>query len=321
MQETKNNKVTNISQLKSIIYETLTPHITKDYVYLDLPYHPNIGDSLIALGTRTFLRSQKYQCLYSSSLNTYEEKYIPDNALIVLQGGGNFGDLWEDFQLFRDKIIETFSDYDILIMPQSVHYNDTTKLERDKKIFSKAKHLTMCTRDMQSYLFLKEHFSCENILLVPDMAFCLSFPSIYNVAKDNTLFVKRTDKEYTGEARYDLVPPHSDIHDWPTMETKTLPYRLYIEVEKINRGIAKYISHSLANKIYNFCWKRILIPYNVKMGVKFLNSYSEIYTTRLHAAILGTILSKQVFIFDNSYKKNSALYNTWLKDFPNVQLL
>lgn len=315
------NKITNINQLRDIIYETLSTYITKDYVYLDLPYHSNIGDSLIASGTKTFLKAQKYQCLYSASLNTYEEKHISNNALIILQGGGNFGDLWEDFQLFRNKIIESFPDYDILIMPQSVYYDDATKLERDKKIFSKAKHLTICARDMQSYLFFKEHFSCKKILLIPDMAFCLSFPSTKSIIKNNTLFVKRTDKEYSCEGKYNLVPSDAEMHDWPTIETKTFPYKIYIEIEKTTRGIAKYISRSLANRIFDLYWKRILIPYNVKMGVKFLNSYSEIYTTRLHAAILGTILSKKVFIFNNSYGKNSALYDTWLKDFPNVQLL
>ena len=37
-----------IAILKKTIEERLLPLVDRDYVFLDLPYHPNIGDSLIA---------------------------------------------------------------------------------------------------------------------------------------------------------------------------------------------------------------------------------------------------------------------------------
>ena len=59
----------------------------------------------------------------------------------------------------------------------------------------------------------------------------------------------------------------------------------------------------------------------IRKGIHFVNGYDIVYTTRLHVAILSVLLNKQVYFFDNSYGKNSALYNTWLLEFPNIKLV
>ena len=56
-------------------------------------------------------------------------------------------------------------------------------------------------------------------------------------------------------------------------------------------------------------------------GVKFINEYEEVYTTRLHGYILSVLLAKRVYMIDNSYGKNSNFYNTWMTDFENSYLL
>lgn len=52
-----------------------------------------------------------------------------------------------------------------------------------------------------------------------------------------------------------------------------------------------------------------------------MNKYDTIYSTRLHVAILGVLLNKYVYFFDNSYGKNYALYDTWLRDFSNLKFV
>lgn len=90
---------------------------------------------------------------------------------------------------------------------------------------------------------------------------------------------------------------------------------------RIDGIIERHISHKLAYKIRDAYWQHYLLNYTIKSGIDFINSYDEIYTTRLHVAIIGVLLNKKVHIFDNSYGKNSALYNTWLKDLPSIELL
>ena len=43
-----------IFSLKEEIDCQLTPLITSDFIYIDLPYHNNIGDDLIWKGTKDF---------------------------------------------------------------------------------------------------------------------------------------------------------------------------------------------------------------------------------------------------------------------------
>ena len=55
--------------------------------------------------------------------------------------------------------------------------------------------------------------------------------------------------------------------------------------------------------------------------MKQLGAYKTIYTTRLHAAILGVLLGKKVVFMDNSYGKNRGFYETWLKDCDAVKMM
>ena len=55
--------------------------------------------------------------------------------------------------------------------------------------------------------------------------------------------------------------------------------------------------------------------------MKQLGAYKTIYTTRLHAAILGVLLGKKVVFMDNSYGKNRGFYETWFKDCDAVKMM
>ena len=59
----------------------------------------------------------------------------------------------------------------------------------------------------------------------------------------------------------------------------------------------------------------------IAQGVKFVSQYKNIYTTRLHVAILSILLNKPFFFFDNSYGKNSSFFDTWLFDLDNVEFI
>lgn len=86
----QNNKV---SQLKYIINSMLTSLIQGDYIYLDVPYHANLGDTLIWQGTLDFLKTLPYKCLHSSWYNSTKYKDIANknpNCPVILHGGGEF---------------------------------------------------------------------------------------------------------------------------------------------------------------------------------------------------------------------------------------
>lgn len=47
-----------VFQLRKNIEDVLIPLIDNDYIYLDLPYHANLGDTLIWQGTLDFLKNK-----------------------------------------------------------------------------------------------------------------------------------------------------------------------------------------------------------------------------------------------------------------------
>jgi pyruvyl transferase EpsO len=73
------------AELKRLIEESLRPLITNDYILFDLPYHGNIGDTLIWEGEETFLKSLPHKCISKSSCYTYMQK--SHKGIIILLHG------------------------------------------------------------------------------------------------------------------------------------------------------------------------------------------------------------------------------------------
>jgi len=310
-----------VKELRSLIENSLDSYINSNYVFLDLPYHPNVGDTLIAQGAKNFLKRFKYKCLYWSSEFTFDDRYIAPQTLIIFNGGGNFGDLWQNYTVFRNSIIKKYPNNHYLILPQSVYYVEENHLKEDVELYSSCPNITICARDRQSFDFLKSHFVNNEVLLVPDMAFYSDCQNISAQANNKVLFLRRNDKEFVNNPNYDIVPDYAEVHDWPTMESEAFKYKIWYQVSRINYRVKKYISKKLAYKIQDLFWQKILLPYNVKSGLEFVNQYSIVYTTRLHVAIICVLLGKETYFFDNSYHKNYALYNTWLRDVSNIHFI
>lgn len=306
-----------IQQLKEYIHNSLAHLIDSDYVLLDVPYYTNIGDTLIWEGTKHFLKEIPHKCLYTASVETYRYRPLPPDTVILLQGGGNFGDLWRRHQDLRLEVIRAYPNNKIIILPQTVFYKDDAVFQDDAKIFNSHNNLYICARDTVSFEYLQQSLTC-NLLLVPDMAFCISSKLLKKYSKkegDRTLFLKRNDPEF---CQYDFNSHITedeamlDTCDWPTMEqqfkTKTYLDKLLWHKERLGR-----LSDIYADKIFR--------PFQVKKGIEFVSQYKKVYTTRLHVAILSLLLDKEIVFFDNSYGKNSSFFDTWLTDVENITFI
>lgn len=306
--------MTSEEKIKSLceeIHSKLTPLIKSDYVLYELPYYSNVGDLLIWKGELAFLKQLSYRRLDCCSKETYKNNKLSAHVTILLQGGGNFGDIWREVQDFRLRIIEKYPQNPILIFPQTVFYENVNTLKSDARLMGKHKNLTICARDRVSYELLKENFS-NNILLVPDMAFCIppiQLEKYRRVAEDKTLFLKRSDKEfkdidYAFNSKYPVT-----VSDWPSMEHSDFVQLGMRYAMKFRRLHMPFVTD---------CYADFYREQLIKKGVRFISNYKEIYTTRLHVAILSVLLGKSFHFFDNSYGKNRAFYDTWLNDVDNA---
>lgn len=312
-----------IEFLKRKISQELRPLLSETCILLDLPYYTNIGDTLIWEGTESLVKMFGCNCLYRASVNTYKYKKIPIHTTVLLQGGGNFGDIWRAHQEFRLKVIEDYPNNRIVILPQTVYYENEEVMKEDARKCQEHPDLVICARDMRSYSLLKKYFFKNRILLLPDMAFCIPLDRLYRFrskTEDKILFLKRIDKEQLNACPGLLPLPENgtviETKDWPSMEE---PSWIIFVFEKL-LALNTKTGNSFGRLIDCFAYT-ILRKHFISTGVKFVSRYRYIYTTRLHVAILSTLLAKPYLFLDNSYGKNRTFYMTWLSDLKEVEFI
>lgn len=299
-----------IDRIKWLIRSALKSRITKDYWLLDAPNHANVGDMLIYQGQLDFLKEVNCKRKGIGAFTDSSLPHIKNGDLVLFNGGGNFGDLWDKPHEYRKAVMRAFPNNPYLIFPQSVWYEDMKKCEEDAKFFADF-NLTICARDRQSYDFLKAHFKNE-ILLVPDMAFYMDVDKWRLRDKcevKGALVVRRSDKEARSSVELDAISNGDNVtvSDWPTFKEDSSVYwwRRRLWESPIARWFFQYVYR----------------PYVLRTGVRFVDAYDKVYTTRLHAGILAALLGKpEIVMFDNSYGKISGVYNAWLKDEPNIKV-
>ena len=292
------------SILQKVIREQLTPLIDSDYIYLELPYHSNIGDTLIWMGTDHFLHGIPHQCLGQHSTETYDFRPLPQNAVILLHGGGNFGDIWRQHQDFRLKVIQTYPDNRIIILPQTVYYQSEDVLKQDVEKMNLHQHLIICARDNHSAEILQKAGYTGQMLTLPDMAFCIDRSLLCagknEITKDNLLLLRNDKESPQGIPTTENAPVQMDIMDWPNQK-------------EARRTARRYIRRHTARQTDTF-FQTSFLPERISEGVRFVSEYKMVYSTRLHVAIMRLLLGMPVKMMDNSYGKNLNFYNTWLKD-------
>lgn len=318
------NPTEKVIQLSSIILDTLIPLINHDYVLYGLPNYPNIGDTLIWEGELEFLKKVPYKCKGTCTWNDYPSTNIAGNSIILITGGGYFGDIWRKGWQYVLDGIRHYKDNRIIILPNSIYYNDNSVRDEDAQYLAGFKDLIICARDQYSYRIATTFFK-NNVLLVPDMAFCISKSYLSKWVKSadtKALLLKRCDKELVSE---NIIIPEDeyDTYDWPTINnysSQRIRFNLFISrLRKIQRKMPMLtvFLKSVERLSYYYFFRKQM----TSCGVAFISSYQKIYTTRLHALILSILLDKEVFIIDNCYGKLGSTYSTWLQDVDSVHLL
>lgn len=317
-----NLNLANIQRLKELIQKELTPLIDSDYVLLDVPDYDNIGDNLIWEGELAFLDEIPFQKKYEASYLFFEQKKIPNDTIILFQGGGNFGDIYTKTQKERLKIIHENHDKKIIIFPQTIYYSDYRNLENDAKIINEHPSLYFCVRDVPSLKIIENHFQNVHGILLPDMAFCMDPTKFVSPNKGNkTLLMARKDGEL---GKLPQINVDYEQLDWPNFNVskkerwKTLGRQQ--KLDKMAQYFQKYpILSSLVDSRYGLKSRDGREKY-IKIGIDFFQNYDTIYTTRLHGLILGIFMDIDMKVLDNSYGKLSNFHQQWLQDFEKVEI-
>lgn len=304
-----------IAELRKEIERVVRPLITGDCHLTNLPFHTNIGDSLIWNGAKALIESTGFRCLSETSFFTWRNRKVKSGDVIVFDGGGNIGDLWRPVMDFMLDVIDRFHDNRIIVFPNSVWYDDKRLIELDAERMAQHPDLHLIARDSQSFDFFQRRFYSNNIYLAPDMAFYVPPTMLASSRKvtpkpGSVLYLRRTDKEYNPNNAVNIQA--TTVSDWPTMTAPVLTDRIYphcVAVMKLLNmpGVCNMIGRRCARDRY------------VGIGAGFIARYESIITTRLHTMILSVLVGRPVRYIDNKSGKLSAFAETWLSNLQSVR--
>lgn len=310
-----------IVQLRWLISEALDPLLGGRVIIVDAPYYDNIGDSLIWRGATDFIRGSGRRLLRSYGAGYFPFPRMDKDITILLMGGGNFGDLWRELQDIRLEIIARYPENRIVMLPQSICYQEKDLIGKDAELMARHPDLHLFARDKASYDILSAHFGRNHLYLAPDMAFYIA-PELLarhrNREEGKTLFLLRSDKELSQDTPVALQ--EADVtSDWPTEKFKPT-IRNFMRARRISRDLKRIgIPSRFVDRAIEACGGRFIRDSLTPKGCEFLEPFSRIVTTRLHTMILSVLLHKPVEYIDNTYGKLSAFAETWLYDLSEVK--
>lgn len=305
-----------IEKLKQVIYKELNELRGCKYALFDLPYHTNIGDGLIWEGERCFLNDIGGKCIHSSANFTCSFPDLAEDVVVLIHGGGNFGDLYREHFEFHKKVLSKYPKNHILFFPQTIFYKDEKILKEDMEFIERHGNVTLCARDKRSYEIVTK-FGYGGAKLVPDMAFCIPKEYVNIPMGNNNLAIIRKDGELDNKANAFFANIEADKMDWPTF------YHRPFDGTFVYKSLAKFAHWKVwgFKTLLNIYCRKFFSKNLLNIGLIFFRPYREIYTTRLHGCILGILTGRKVHLLDNSYGKNSSFYETWLKDFEGVDYI
>jgi pyruvyl transferase EpsO len=280
--------------------------------YIDYPVYNNGGDLLIMKGAEAFFKDNDIRVKARYSVFDFPDTLtIPKNQTIVLQGGGNFGDLYPVHQKLRENIVASYLHHRIVILPQTIFYNKESEFDRTAHIFNRHNDVHLFVRDPLSYEMAAKKFYKCSVYLSPDMAHQL-WPILpkSNPGKELLCFF-RTDIEKTGEQEQLETTEGGDYLDWGS---------LYNKVEKKSISMIGRMMKSGSGALpMQAIWGKYS-DYLVNKAIKRFSGYRNVQTSRLHGHILSCLMDKPNTLLDNSYGKNSNYYNTWTRDIKSARL-
>lgn len=198
-----------------------------------------------------------------------------DTEIILFEGGGYMNDIWYGPVLLKQALKQHIAP--IAVGPQSFFFKRTIL----KNYFNDNRPIDLFCRESYSLKHLQELNLPDtvSIQLSPELA-------LYLTCKDLNPYIEQR-----------------------TMEYELISFRKDNESAIENTTINKIISLTSNPHISDISTQKTLTDF-----ISTVNNAKEIYTDRLHIAILAKILGKKVTLFGNKYHKNQGVWEHSLQD-------
>lgn len=167
------------------------------------PEHCNLGDHAIALAETGLLQEMGMdyreitgkECLRLLSMEGFA---FLNGAPLLINGGGNLGTLWPEWENAMRRIVQAAPRSPIFFLPNTVYYDPRPagqlSLRQAMAIYRAHPALHFYAREQASYAFLKSLY--PDVTLMPDMALTLRLPRS-TAPRAGCLLLLRSDREKT----------------------------------------------------------------------------------------------------------------------------
>lgn len=274
----------------------------KKFIMIGTPNHKNIGDQAIAYAQYKYFKDNfNGYGIIDVNMEEYHKnknillKHVNDEDIIILQGGGNFGNEYMYDENIRRNAIETFKNNKIILFPQTMFFtndnNGKKELEISRKVYNAHNNLVLIAREKSSYELMRELFKNNKVIITPDIVMYLNYNNV-NLARKNALLCLRDDVEKALDTQHE----------------KKIEEMLKSNYNCINRTDMK-------SKINVKGKERKMV---IIEKIKQFSKYEIVITDRLHGMIFAAITGTPCIALSNYNYKVKGTYE-WIKDLGYIK--
>lgn len=275
----------------------------KKIILMGFPNHRNLGDQAIALAEEKFIRKHFPEYDFHSvpegiMLKCVEKvrKACSDDDILVLHGGGNFGNQYMYIEESRRKILELFPNNPIILMPQSIYFSKDEKgeeeLSKTIKCYNKHDKFTIVAREQISYDIIKDNFDVE-VIQTPDIVMSLNKQN-FEQDRNGIMYILRHDVEVV-------------LDDSDRDKLIQVGHKYFDDV--------KVTDMMYPEKINDHQREKVLDTFMSEIGKR-----KVVVTDRLHGMIFCAITGTPCVVFSNyNHKVKGSL--KWLKHLNYIKFL
>ena len=293
---------------------------------VNFPNHGNPGDPAIWLGTRVLLERLGVEVAHATAwwdLDPAALRRRVGDAPVVLNGGGNFGDLYAGQQSARERVLRELRDNRVVQAPQSILFRDPRRAEEVAGLIAAHGGVELIVRERLSVARAREQLGVEP-RFSPDHALALGPWERTAPPADDVLWLARRpgDPEYVDHGE----PTGADVRRVEWLEgvgadETTWDLRGRAALALNVRAHAAWDRGARWPRVLHRAVERTYAPLAhrwVARGRAMVSGARVVVTDKLHGHVFCALTGIEHVVLDNSYGKVSGTLDAWTGDLPGV---
>ncbi|MCH1865996.1 glycosyltransferase [Nocardioides sp. CFH 31398] len=265
----------------------------------------NLGDLAITRAQVRFLAGslpdhEVVEIPISETLEALSDlKALGPEDVVTLIGGGNTGDMYDDIQFLRQKVVAASRRARVISFPQTIDFSSTAfgQITRRQaaRLYRRHGRLLLVARDERSSGLVARQFPRVPAALGPDVVLTEArLSGIDSGPRAGVLAVLRDDQERSIDSPRQLVLETVTGAGLAIETTDTHIHGREWEPEQRERILSEFLARYHAARV--------------------------VITDRLHGMIFAVITGTPCLALDSKTGKVGHFYRTWLEDVPYVSL-